>query len=354
MKDNGVDPGSNIVAYFTREEYQTQVKALAAQGKRAAFVYSHKTSILNETNAVNSNAALQFLNNKANIGALVEEHCIAKRRIISLADKNALRDVSTPIVIKVPTDDPNAGGIDVHVCRNQRHLARAIKRFSNAPSIIAEQYVEATENWCIQFSVKSEYDIEHLGESQQICMRNGAHGGNIIRADQVAPAAAVNAAHHAVAEASTRGFVGLCGVDVLIDGQQQAYVIDLNFRPVSSVGFLHAYQKIKDTSPPIHRLAMCSFDGPFQELARLCEQGFKEEWLIPLATFDPIWGRIGAGPSRIRLSIMADDIGQLSDRENALAKQGLSFLGYEEATQRPSNLFSKLISPIFRSRSDVH
>jgi len=82
------------------------------------------------------------------------------------------------------------------------------------------------------------------------------------------------------------------------------------------------------------RFAFCLFAGSLRELIRCCRDGFREDWLIPLATFDPDYGKLGPGPARLRLMILADDMRTLRHREKLLASRGIEFARMPSNTWR--------------------
>lgn len=350
MNETGIGHGSNILVYRDKCDYDSTVRSLCAAGKRAVFVYSQANAEFDSCGTI-ANKTLQYLNNKANIGKLAGVESVPLQRMLSVKKVEEINKLKVPIVLKVPTDDPNAGGFDVYVCRKKRHIARALKRFSNTSQIIAEQYIEARQNWCIQFSVSADAKADYLGASEQLCMSSGVHGGNIINTSSTVPNDAISVARRAVSAGAAKGFVGLCGVDVLIDDDRQAFAIDLNFRPVSSAAFLYAFEKLNRNKTQVFRLAFCTFSGSFDELASCCNQGFENGWLSTLASFDPVWGEVGTGDARIRLAIAADDQQQLIDREAQLRRAGLKFIPYQEHRIAQNGL-GRWLSKIFHGRSN--
>ena len=84
-------------------------------------------------------------------------------------------------------------------------------------------------------------------------------------------------------------------------------------------------RKARSGAGRLARLAFCRYDGSLDRLIQRCEDGLDEGWLVPLATFDPNLGRLGSGPSRMRLAILADDRRTLHRREAWLVARGIDF-----------------------------
>ncbi|MHA1190307.1 MAG: hypothetical protein ACTSSQ_07645, partial [Alphaproteobacteria bacterium] len=217
-------------------------------GEKAAFTYPLDGELSENIAPLVDFESLRYLNNKTNIPQLAGARNTPHRRMLNAGNQAELDTLSTPVALKVATDDPNAGGLDVAICDKPRHLIRALAQFANAETLIAEERIDAAENWCIQCAVLPDGTVCDIGASRQICLRNGIHAGNLIQPSSE-PDAAVLSIARAIAQAgSARGFRGLCGFDILIDPNGKAFVIDLNFRPVSSAAFVQvaALRSIND------------------------------------------------------------------------------------------------------------
>ncbi|MAZ19283.1 MAG: hypothetical protein CL535_23530 [Ahrensia sp.] len=320
----GVDIGSAIEVYETPDGYDAAFKRRHLDGEKAILVFP-AVNEPGEGLQVESNC-LEFLNNKSNIAQLAGADNVPHQQLIDLVNSADRPSIKTPIVLKIATDEPNAGGLDVAVCRKRRQLTRALKRFAEVETLIAEQFIEATHNWCVQFAVLPDGTSREIGSSQQICMRNGIHSGNLLADER--PSSEVMRLARSVAEAGSRlGFRGLCGFDILTDYRGKPYVIDLNFRPVSSAAFVLEMQrrKMRTKSSQFARLAFCKADASLEETIRRCRKGFDEGWLIPLATFDPEYGGLDPGPARLRVVIVGDSRKALHERERSLAACGIEF-----------------------------
>ncbi|MEM6460923.1 MAG: hypothetical protein AAF724_03315 [Pseudomonadota bacterium] len=344
MADCGVEVGTAIEVYDSPQHYDSMVRRRIENGEKAAFVYPEEAMHLDNGASLIDTKCLEYLNNKDHIEALAGAQNVPGRRTIRINGGIASQSFGLPIVLKIATDEPNAGGLDVAVCRKNRQLARAIERFSGAEKLIAEDYIDAVQNWCIQFVVLPDGAVKDFGASQQVCMRNGLHAGNLLTFGEEPPANTVRVGRAIAQEGSRLGYCGVCGFDFLIDRRGKGLVIDLNFRPVSSTAFvIEAIRRRNPSGEPRHaRLAFCTAKEALPRMIQLCRDGFDEGWLIPLATFDPHYGDLEPGPARLRLMILAHDLKTLRKREQRLASRGIDFFplhgGWEAFKQRFAGL----------------
>lgn len=327
MERCGVEIGSAVEVYETPQDYGLAIDRRLRNGERVAYVYPPEGHQPDDGSVLVNLETLRFLNNKLNVGRLAGPENAPARRLVDLANRDDRGALSPPIVLKVATDEMSSGGLGVAICRRGRHLRRALARFASAEAAIAETLVEATQNWCIQYAVLPDGGVREMGASEQVCLRNGVHAGNLLDADRSPPAEAVSLGRAIAMEGSRLGFRGVCGFDILVDRRDRPFAIDLNFRPVSSTGFVYEIRRRQSRSVA-SRLARLAFLSSGESLARMlqrCEDGLDEGWLVPLATFDPDYGGLGPGPARLRVAILADDRGTLHRREALVASRGMDF-----------------------------
>ena len=327
MERCGVGIGTAIEVYGTPGDYALAVERRQRRGETAAFVHCPASGRSDRLPALVETERLRYLNDKRNVARLAGEENAPARRLVDLTDPAERDALEVPIVLKAATGEPGAGGADVAICRGRRHLRRAFSRFSGVEKVIAERYVDAAQNWCLQYAVLPDGTVLDMGGSEQVCLRNGVHAGNLLAADRSPPPEAMTLGRAIAAEGSRLGFRGVCGFDILVDRGGRPFAIDLNFRPVSSTAFVHEMLRRKAGSGAggLARLAFCKSDCPLPTMIERCAPGLREGWLVPLATFDPEHGGLGTGPARLRVAILADDRRTLRRREAALAARGIDF-----------------------------
>ena len=327
MERSGVRIGSAIEVYGSPDDYRLAIERRRRHGETVAYVHCPEGGRPDDAPMLVGSERLRFLNDKRNIAQLAGAENAPARRLVDLTDPADRATLKCPIVLKVATDGPSAGGLDVAICRGRRHLERALSRFSHAGTAIAESLVDAVQNWCIQYAVLPDGAVRDVGASEQVCLRNGVHAGNLLAADRSPPPEAMSLGRAIAAEGSRLGFRGVCGFDILIDRGGKPLAIDLNFRPVSSTAFVHEMLRRRAGSGVggLARLAFCRSDCRLETMIERCEPGLRDGWLVPLATFDPEHGGLGTGPARLRVAILADDRRMLHRREAALAAKGIEF-----------------------------
>ena len=320
----GLNVGDAIEVYETPEAYEAAFRRRLQDGENAALVFpianEHAGHVLVEP------GCLEFLNNKGNIAQLAGVDNVPRRENIGNASLAERWSVKLPVTLKVATNEPNGGGLGVAVCRKRRQLNRALWRFAESETLVSEQFIEATHNWCVQFAVLPDGSVTEIGASEQLCTRNGIHGGNLL-ADDTPSTEVFDLARTIAEEGGRRGFRGLCGFDILTDFRGKPYAIDLNFRPVSSAAFVLEMRRsiTRTATGRFARLAFCRANVSLSQMIRLCEDGFEEGWLVPLATFDPEYGGLDPGPARLRIIILGESRKVLCERESVLASRGIDF-----------------------------
>ncbi|MDA4848003.1 hypothetical protein [Hoeflea poritis] len=340
----GVEVGSAIETYETPSQYRDALLKRIREGQTAAYVYPSGGKGT-DGGALVDDQCLEFLNNKQNIAQLAGSGNVPQRTLIDNGNRGQLDSLTVPIALKIATDEPNAGGFDVAICRRRRHLDRALVRFRQAQTLIAEELIDEVRNWCVQFAVMADGSVCELGATEQVCMSGGIHAGNLYRAD-TSPAENVTSIGRSIAQAGSKlGFRGLCGFDILVDRLGKAYVIDLNFRPVSSTAFIYEATRRNNINKGarIARLAFCRSEGTLAQMIRHCDHGFREGWAVPLATFEPRRGGFDSETARMRLMIIAEDHKTLRKREQSLKACEIDFVRLPSSLDRMKRQLRNLI-----------
>lgn len=174
---------------------------------------------------------LLYLNNKSNLSRLLSEKLAAPRLKTSMAAlrNGDWRPSRWPVLLKAGLAQPSMGGDDVFVCNDEKALLRVLSTFPLDARIIMEPWLEHERNVCVQFLVR-EAEVRYLGAAEQIIENDTAHVGNIVRPLEHVPEPIQEALRMACICAQRLGFRGIAGFDVLLGGNQLAWVIDANFR----------------------------------------------------------------------------------------------------------------------------
>jgi hypothetical protein len=174
---------------------------------------------------------LLYLNNKSNLPYLIPSD-IAAPRVKTTPDAvraGRYEPLSWPVVVKAGLGQPSMGGDDVFVCHSMEELARAAHILPMDARVIVEPWLEHKRNICVQFLV-GEFSIRYLGSAEQIIENGTAHIGNVIRSDEVISEKVNQSLRIACGRAQMLGYRGVAGFDVLVANDENAWVIDANFR----------------------------------------------------------------------------------------------------------------------------
>lgn len=337
MRDAGLRVASQVHPYADRNDYPATVARLVSEGLRPIMPYWNPGDIGAAGEPLVAPDLHCLLNNKAKMDQLVPEAGLPRRRSIGTGDiaAAAIRHEPLPFVVKVATDLPNAGGVDVAIVRKDRHRRRAIRQFGSDTSLIVEAYLEIAHNHCVQYAVLPDGSVEYLGSSAQVCMRNGVHVGNIVDPAKPVATAAIALGRSIAERGAALGFRGIAGFDIVTTTTGETLALDLNFRLVSSTAQVLLHEELSnERNLPLSRLVFCRFDGELGEMMRRCAGGIRSGWLAPLATFDPLYGQLGQGQSRARMLVFGKSLPELEARLEELEVLGVEIAGRPRAPFR--------------------
>ncbi len=332
MADAGLGIAANIEQYSDEIGYVSAVRRRVETGETAAFCYPNPSGILSDVSALVDIDLHRALNNKGMFSNHFDPSLMPKRRLLDCHSRQSIGTLSVPVVIKAATDETSSGGKDVLVCENVRHLKRAARRFAQVPSLIAEDYVKAKENWAAQCAVLPDGSVEVEGATEQITSRSGIYSGNFFETAHRVPEGVLAVSKAAASAGSKLGYRGLCGFDILVDEGGKAYLIDPNFRPTWSTPFLFQCQRqLLERGGLCARFVHCTMPRSLDAFLSCCRPGFDSGWLLPLATFDPRFGHAGGEDARILVMILGQDRQHIEDRELKLRRMGAEFTSLREA-----------------------
>jgi hypothetical protein len=142
-------------------------------------------------------------------------------------------EVALPAVIKVSS---SSSGDGVCICTKAADVQNAVDRFSSVTGrVFIEEHIDFQKSYGVHFGIphdpKKPADI--IGINEQITTMNGAFLGGIIEHFSVPPAldgAVQHLIDYIIPKVRAKGWYGIGGFDVLVDGHGKAYFIDANFR----------------------------------------------------------------------------------------------------------------------------
>jgi hypothetical protein len=304
----GVPMSREIRTYRTAEEFHGLVGDVIANGERLLCQHVHTEDEVPAEACMVAPEVLRYLNNKANLPAIVGADGAPRRSSISPEDVAAL-GVDESWVLKVCSDDSSGGGYGVYV--HQAGSAIAQPSFVRpGAQLIVEEYLDLVENWCVHFCVEAIDAPRRLGATEQLISATGAYGGSRVGGTVLPPAAAELC--QAVAErARELGFIGYCGVDTGLTASGEVKVFDLNFRINASTPPLLVLNAIAASRGPSWtgrgRWQTYRHNGPLPDLVRRLEAVYPDRALVPIASYDPAFTANGEGPSLLSALLIGDD-----------------------------------------------
>jgi hypothetical protein len=333
IRQCGLRYPENDLRYGTREEYILNVRRNARAGDKAAFVYSHGSIPFGNVVPVVENSVLECLNNKKNLRNITPETAslpiLTKKQILSRT--NGSRHI--PVVAKLATNSPNAGGMGVRICRRRSDVRAADRMFSKYGECYFEEFVEIHENWCAQFAIMPDTSIEYLGSTEQICSVNGAHVGSKITADKVPPVGMQEVGEAICLSACKAGYKGIVGIDFLAASGQRPYAVDINFRPVASTAFLlNASSLLKPDGFRVSRLAFGSFSGSISEFRSSFNDLIDQRSLVVMCVSEIEASAHKGSSLLLHFTLQGQDIGSVDETINEAAKRGLAIHGSNIST----------------------
>jgi hypothetical protein len=304
----GVPVSREIRTYRTAEEFHGLVGDVIANGERLLCQHVHGEDEVPADACMVAPDVLRYLNNKANLPAIVGAGGAPRRTSIAPEDVGTL-GVDESWVLKVCSDDSSGGGYGVYV-----HQAGSPIEWPGfvqpGAELIVEEYLDLVENWCVQFCVEVIGAPRLLGATEQLISATGAYGGSRV-GGTVLPQAAAELCQAVAERARERGFIGYCGIDTGLTSSGELRVFDLNFRINASTPPLLVLNAIAASRGPAWegrgRWQTYRHDGSLPDLVERLEAVYPDDVLVPVASYDPAFTANGAGPSLLWALLVGDD-----------------------------------------------
>jgi hypothetical protein len=304
----GVPVSREIRTYRTAEEFHGLVGDVIANGERLLCQHVHTEDEVPAEACLVAPELLRYLNNKANLPAIVGAEGAPRRRSIRPEDVAAL-SVDEAWVLKVCSDDSSGGGFGVYVHQAGSAIARP-SFVQPTAELIVEEYLDLVENWCVHFCVEAIGGPRLIGATEQIISATGAYGGSRV-GGTVLPAAAAELCQAVAERARGLGFIGYCGIDTGLTASGELRVFDLNFRINASTPPLLVLNAIAASRGSgwegRGRWQTYRHSGPLPDLVKRLEHVYPERALVPVASYDPAFTANGAGPSLLSALLLGND-----------------------------------------------
>ncbi|WP_192929758.1 ATP-grasp domain-containing protein [Alkaliphilus serpentinus] len=291
LRESRLDVATLRLVYHKKEDYYDILNLFNAQEKKLVINHPHPNSEIHHQTYWIDPKLLGFLNNKAQLKELVPKEYIPARLTIhpnkiaeSIKEFN-----SWPIIIKAASDEPNGGGYDVMICNSKEEIDDAYQYFSTCHTVVVEEYIDIEKSYNIQFARTIKEDIVYLGVSEQITTPSGIYIGNWLEKNLHPSEEIIKLGYAIMKKASSLGFIGICGFDIVVAKDNRIYAIDLNFRlngSTAAVLLQDSIYKSYDSSAILFQ----NWDSKYNwnKFFPSCRKAMKELNFIPLAFNKPI------------------------------------------------------------------
>ncbi len=300
---------------------------LATAGKTFVVQHVYPNGVL-PTGAMWVDAhVLSYLNNKANLGALVTPEYLPLRRIVTPESAfGGTSLIALPVVLKAATDDSTGGGGAVAVCRTKADIdAAAAGQLMMCQRLVVEEFLDIVQSPCLHFAVMPDQEVRYLGFAEQDVADDGRYQGNWIPLGGAPlPDDAVSAAMNVVRRGAELGFRGIVGIDLAMTRDGRTFVIDLNFRVNgSTTAVLMAPGVRQRVGDAVLHLRKFVGTTDIATLLSVAGDAVRRGRFIPFASFDPdAAGRAGTLP-RISGIVIGESQGDVLATERELAARGM-------------------------------
>jgi hypothetical protein len=178
-----------------------------------------------------------WLNDKKNLSYYVPPQYLAKTYdefLDGLCFEECLDQIALPCVVKVSS---SSSGDGVRICRTKKQLEKAKDDFAGLEGIILiSELVDAVRNFGVQFGIPEDKDMppEIIMWHEQLTSEHGVFMGGIIEPG-LEKTPLIKSVEKVILEkilpeVRRRGWYGVGGFDILMDKEEQFYIIDPNFR----------------------------------------------------------------------------------------------------------------------------
>ena len=304
----GVPVSREIRTYRTAEDFRRLVGDVLDNGERLLCQHVHDEDEVPAEACLVEPSLLRYLNNKANLPAIVGADGAPRRSSIAPEDVATL-GVDESWVLKVCSDESSGGGFGVYVHRAGTAIARPAFVQPGA-ELIVEEYLDLVENWCVHFCVEAIGGPRLIGATEQIISATGAYGGSRV-GGTVLPPAAAGLCQSVAERARELGFIGFCGIDTGLTSSGELRIFDLNFRINASTPPLLVLNEIAASRGSAWegrgRWQTYRHEGPLPDLVKRLEAVYPDRALVPIASYDPAFTANGSGPSLLSALLLGDD-----------------------------------------------
>ena len=333
IKDAGLPvPGKELLRYTGTEDYLRLLLELSRTGKKVASQYRHDESELPEANCWIQPSVLSFVNNKANLGALVEAGYLPQRAVIPFTElASYLSSNPLPNVVKAATEEATGAGLDVVLCETAADVRRAEQVFCRCEFVVVEEFLQINRNLCLNYAVTAWGETIFLGCAEQISDRSGRYLGNWLGKSIEAPPEAVQVGMRIVKKGFDHGYFGLAGIDMALLDDGRIMVYDLNFRiNGSTTPLLFAKSVMETFGQPLIKVDRFVGAGAYREMLDVIYGELGKGKLVPIASYDPESGGVQGSQPRLIAMLLGETKHEIDEYKRELEVRGLLGTSYRK------------------------
>lgn len=235
----GVRIPAHLDTYDTEGEFVARARTRLQRGQRLAYVYPPPAALEQEAGLLLPLPLYNWLNDKANLAALVAPEFRPEHQFFPLAGLSGLLTAlpGRPVYIKACHPGASGAGSDVRYCPDaasrQAALAWLGARADGLSGVLVEEAVAVGTCWCMNLAVL-DAEVRYLGAASQLFSAPASQSGSRIDPDDLPPDRLVAATLAIGERARGLGFRGVAGFDIGMAPDGRPCVFDLNFRIAAS------------------------------------------------------------------------------------------------------------------------
>lgn len=239
FRESGLETPLQVFPYKDHEHAVGLARDFCKRGFKIAYAYPPPLELHAGNDLLVPVALYNWLNDKANLGRLVDPCFLPPHRILQKGCSSIPCDLfaNRGLFVKACFPGVTGAGKDVLFCPDEKSRGYFEEwipsRRDGISGIRVEEEMNIVTSWCLNLAI-CENESLYLGAAIQLFSEPSKQNGSRIDPDYVPPDQAVALALNIAESARSLGYRGVAGFDMGVTPEGEIFVFDLNFRPVSS------------------------------------------------------------------------------------------------------------------------
>ncbi|UZJ78025.1 ATP-grasp domain-containing protein [Fictibacillus sp. KU28468] len=312
--------------YSTEADYRNIFGRLEKEQKKMVVQHIHPEEEMSSENYWIDPRLVQYLNNKANLEELVPSGHAPKRKSTTAAElHDQLETFPFPCVVKAATNEANAAGFDVFICKNQEDIDRAANFFASCEGIVIEEYLEIEHNYCVQFACTADDRLIYLGSTIQNITEDGKYKGNWVDKESEPDDEVIKVGRRIMEEGCKRGYKGIAGFDIAVTADGRKIAFDLNYRVNGSTAALLMRDSVEEQlGKKVIKFVSWESKGGIEPLYDEVKRGIEDRYFIPLSIYNGSESPYEDAATLIQGLVLGDTREEADQKEYIFQRAGLS------------------------------